>query len=98
MSDPLLSIRNHHNVSCGDPPIIANDPGTYVGYFENPFGEQWIFTYNRPTKMAELRSGDTGWNRCFKVHDGIVVDLILSKAELVWLMACWSAATGERIQ
>lgn len=25
----------------------------YVGYFENPHGEQWIFTYNRETKRAE---------------------------------------------
>ncbi len=98
MYEPLLKIGNHHHASCGDPPIISDDPDTYIGYFENPFGEQWVFTYNRATKDAELRGGDTGWNHCFKVQDGAVADLILDKAELVWLMACWSAATGERIQ
>src|SRR5262245_33511329 len=36
MSEPLLSIRNHHAPACGDPPIVrADDTALYVGYFEN---------------------------------------------------------------
>jgi hypothetical protein len=33
MPDPLLTIRNHHSASCGDPPIIAAEgSNTYIGY------------------------------------------------------------------
>ena len=40
MSDPLLTIRNHHSPSCGDPPIVNEDGrNTYIGYFENQHGE-----------------------------------------------------------
>lgn len=63
MSDPLLRIRNHHTPSCGDPPIVrGDDPSVYIGYFENPYGEQWIFTYDRKLQRGELRGGDVGWN------------------------------------
>lgn len=51
MTEPLLRLRNNHSVACGDPPIINSEaPDMYVGYFENPFGEQWVFTY-----IAQLR-------------------------------------------
>lgn len=50
MSEPLLKIRNHHALVSGDPPIIEDSkPNQYIGYFENMFGEQWIFTRDRPT-------------------------------------------------
>ena len=45
MSEPLLTIRNHHSPTCGDPPIVnEEDRDTYIGYFENQHGEQWVFT------------------------------------------------------
>lgn len=76
MSEPLLQIRNHHAVGCGDPPIVAgNDPNVYIGYFENAVGEQWIFTFDRRTKKAELRGGDAGWNSVFEVQDGVPTGL-----------------------
>jgi hypothetical protein len=57
MSEPLLSIGNHHTPACGDPPIIRDDdPDVYHGYFENCYGEQWVFLYHRTTKKAELRA------------------------------------------
>ena len=96
MSEPLLRIRNHHVAACGDPPIVSgDDPAVYIGYFENPHGEQWIFTYHRQTKMAELRGGDAGWNNAFEVQAGKVAGLILGRDEVTWLAACWHAATGE---
>ena len=50
MSDPLLKIANHHTAACGDPPIVdGSAENCYVGYFENPYGEQWIFTLDRGT-------------------------------------------------
>ncbi len=71
MSDPLLTIRNHHAVACGDPPIITSESGNqYIGYFENPFGEQWVFTLDRESGKAVLRGGDVGWNTEHEVVDG----------------------------
>lgn len=96
MSEPLRRIRNHHAAACGDPPIIhGDDPAVYIGYFENPHGEQWVFTYHRETKRAELQGGDTGWNKCLDVEDGTVEGLNLGQAEAMWLEACWRAATGK---
>ena len=95
MSEPLLRIPNHHTAACGDPPIVnGDDPAVYVGYFENPFGEQWIFTYNRKTRTAELRGGDAGWNTAVTVENGRVEGVIFGQVELLWLLACWRAATG----
>jgi hypothetical protein len=92
MSEPLLRIRNHHSLNCGDPPIVdGDDPHIYIGYFENPFGEQWIFTYNRETEAAELRGGDIGWNTVIPVRNGVVQDVVLGEAEKSWLHACIAA-------
>ncbi len=96
VSDPLLRIRNHHSVACGDPPIInGDDPNVYLGYFENAFGEQWVFSFDRATKNAELRGGDIGWNTMHEVSDGEVEALVLGPAEAAWLQACWKSATGR---
>ena len=96
MSDPLLKIANHHAAACGDPPIIdASADNCYVGYFENPYGEQWIFTLDRATGKATLRGGDVGWNMQFDVTNGTVADLTLGHEEQLWLQACWSAARKQ---
>ncbi|TWT66687.1 hypothetical protein [Allorhodopirellula solitaria] len=89
MSAPLLTIRNHHAAGCGDPPIIdGTGRGQYVGYFENQFGEQWIFTRNRRTGTATLRGGDMGWNTAVDVTDGTVEQLVLGESESLWLQSC----------
>ena len=96
MANPLLQISNRHDAGCGEPPIIdGDDPSLYVGYFENPFGEQWIFTYHRATTKCELRGGDVGWNAGFEVVNGTVHGITLGQAEAQWLSACWQAATGK---
>ncbi|QDU98825.1 hypothetical protein [Lignipirellula cremea] len=92
MSDPLLTIRNHHSAACGDPPIVTKDASsTYIGYFENQHGEQWILTCNRATGEAKLRGGDTGWNKPWPVADGKVDGLNLNREEQLWLEACLAA-------
>lgn len=98
MSDPLLQIPNHHTAACGDPPIVDGTDDCYVGYFENPYGEQWIFTLDRTTGKATLRGGDVGWNTKFDVLDGTVADLILGPEERLWLQACWSAAQKQAVR
>jgi hypothetical protein len=96
MSEPLLRIRNRHGAGCGEPPIInSDDLHLYIGYFENRYGEQWVFTYDRKTLKSELRGGDCGWNTAYSVVDGKVADLILDTGEAAWLQACWIAATGS---
>ncbi len=89
MSDPLLSIRNHHAPYCGDPPIVDECSGdVYIGYFANSQGEQWIFTRNRVTGEATLRGGDIAWNTVHNVIDGQVPGLMLNAEEQLWLQAC----------
>ena len=56
----LLEIDNVHVTDCGPPPSLdATDK--YVGYFENPHGEQWVFIGDRstapPKSVAEMLAG-----------------------------------------
>jgi hypothetical protein len=96
MSEPLLRIRNHHIPASGDPPIVDGEAGNnYIGYFENPYGEQWVFTFDRETGTAILRGGDVGWNEQFDVTDGNTGDLILGREEQLWLQACLLASQQQ---
>ncbi|MFN5101221.1 MAG: hypothetical protein ACK5GJ_00340 [Planctomycetota bacterium] len=93
MSNPVLKIRNHHALVSGDPPIIDDSkPEQYIGYFENLFGEQWIFTCDRATGKATLRGGDIGWNKAIDVSDGSPGDLALNATEAQWLECCLAAS------
>ena len=48
MHEPFFAMRNIHGSDAGEPPICLNDgAGKYYGYFENFFGEQWVFVYDR---------------------------------------------------
>jgi hypothetical protein len=93
----LLEVRNHHMSQAGTPPRISDaDPNQYIGYFENRYGEQAVFVFNRTTQSAILNLGDAGWRTDYTVIDGVAPDLVLDEAELQWLRACWQAATGKR--
>ena len=93
MSRPILTIYNQHVAECGTPPSLSNEaPDLYLGYFENPDGEQWVFTFNRTTREATLRGGDVGWDEQHTVKGGRVGDLILGQEEVAWLQACLKAA------
>lgn len=95
MAKPILTIYNRHSSTCGSPPPMSNEgSGLYMGYFENRYREQWLFTYNRETREARLRGGDIGWEDEREVRDGRVDDLILGTEEATWLQACWKAATA----
>jgi hypothetical protein len=96
MPEMLLTIPNRHN----DPaPRWEARPGDgrYYGYFENAFGEQWVFVYDMNAERGVLSGGDLGWDGERRVQDdGQVPGLILNELERMWLRACWSAATAGR--
>ena len=56
--------HNNHDERCGLPPRLRNtdNPGLYYGYFENRYGEQFVFTFDRVTKASTVSGGDLSWN------------------------------------
>ena len=96
MPEPLVRIPNRHPPSCGRaPPVAGDDPDVYVGYFEGPQGDQWVFTYDRRTGAGRLSGGDVGWATSHVVTTGQASGLALSAPESAWLEACWRAATAD---
>ena len=94
---PLVQVRNHHSAECGTPPHIDDlHPNQYLGYFENQYGEQAIFVYDRDSSQAVLYLGDAGWQTPHAVVGGAVPDLVLSETERLWVRACWQAAAANR--
>lgn len=88
----VLTIPNKHIVSCGVPPnLVASDH--YTAYFENDYGEQLVFTYDRAEHKGTLWHGDWGWKQSLEVHAGLVPDMILSDEEKRWLSLVWEVAT-----
>src|SRR4051794_31084270 len=59
----VFAAHNNHDERCGRPPRLRNadNPGLYYGYFENRFGEQFVFTFDRVTGTGMVSGGDLGW-------------------------------------
>jgi hypothetical protein len=59
----VFAAHNTHDERCGPPPRLRNtdNPGLYHGYFENRYGEQFIFTFDRATGTGTISGGDLGW-------------------------------------
>lgn len=92
----IFQAVNHHGISCGEPPYLtSSDAKQYAGYFQNEYGEQALFTYDRQTKQATLWVGDNGWDHPITITDPLKPDVMLNQAELLWLQACWRAATFD---
>jgi len=60
----VFAAHNTHHERCGPPPRLRNtaDPGLYHGYFENRYGEQFVFTFDWATKSGMVSGGDLGWD------------------------------------
>jgi len=94
---PLFCVRNHHIAASGPPPYIDDRSSSqYLGYFENHYGEQAVFVYDRDSNQAVLYLGDAGWETSHIVIDGAAPDLVLSEVERLWVRACWQAAAANR--
>lgn len=94
--EPLLKIRNHHAASGGEPPDFdAMLSRCYLGYFENRYGEQWIFLMDQETGKSSLYGGNLGWDKEIEVINGRVRDIHLGQPEQLWLRGCWAAARQQ---
>jgi hypothetical protein len=94
----IFEAFNRHGVTEGLPPHISTDvSGNYYGYYENEYGEQFIFVYERAGGKGTLWLGDNGWETPEPVIDGHAPNIVLSKPELMWLLSCWLSATGTTI-
>ena len=65
MGEDSLALHNQHSASCGHLPEWAvNRPlGTYFGYYENEYGEQWLMVAS--VERVRLAGGDCGWDSTF---------------------------------
>jgi len=89
----IFTAYNHHTPECGTPPHLDSlMERRYVGYFENEYGEQWIFVYDSERAEATLYGGDIGWEEphTFKTLDQL--SIVFNEPEKLWLTACWNAA------
>jgi hypothetical protein len=59
----VFAAHNHHDERCGPPPRLRNTDNLalYYGYFENRYGEQFVFTFDRTTGTGTVSGGDPGW-------------------------------------
>ncbi len=97
----LLEIDNLHGGDCDVPPSI-DAAEKYVGYFENCYGEQWVFVGDRKIGEAVVRGGDAGWATEYRVSlkRPCPADLVLEDAEKQWIITCFMAmsnATHEAV-
>ena len=60
----VFAAYNTHSERCGRPPRLRNTDnlGLYYGYFENRYGEQFVFTFDRGTGAGTVSGGDLGWD------------------------------------
>lgn len=88
----LAVIPNFHKTFVAQ--YLVKPNSTYFGYFENCYGEQWVFTYDPETDKAVLSGGDVSWKeyQVYYLGNAAHVDLVLNREEYAWLQACWNSA------
>lgn len=92
---PVMTALDHHPDSAPLASTVVADDGTYVGYFEDEFGCQALFTYPRFRGPGTLRIGQRGWEREYPVDGGQANGVTLSRTAARWLRSCWAEAIGE---
>ncbi|MGO9464350.1 MAG: hypothetical protein ACLQIB_52680 [Isosphaeraceae bacterium] len=60
----VFAAQNIHSEPCGLPPRVRNADNLelYYGYFENGYGEQFVFTFDSTTGRGTVLGGDLGWD------------------------------------
>ena len=87
--------HNNHVADCGQPPQVSQSGKNYYGYFENEFGEQFVFEYDFDAHRGRLWAGDAGWEQPVIVTES-KCPMILGNDERAWLSACWQAVAPRR--
>jgi hypothetical protein len=96
LEDELLRVSNHRTKAA---PAIEEQPGRYLGYFENKFGEQLVFMHDDGELDATVFHSDIDWEpRRVRDASGLpdVGDLVLNDEEHAFLRACWLATAWRR--
>src|SRR3954468_4540134 len=80
----VFAAHNHHDPRCGWPPRVRNtdNPGLYYGYFENRYGEQFVFTFDRATGTGTVSGGDLGWGDPKVFTRGLLDEALRSTQDL----------------
>jgi hypothetical protein len=80
----VFAATNTHHERCGAPPRVRNsdNPGLYYGYFENRYGEQFIFTFDRGTGTGMVSGGDLGWGDSKAFTLGLLDEALRSTRDL----------------
>lgn len=74
----IFAAHNNHDPRCGLPPHVRNtdNPEMYHGYFENRYGEQFIFTFDRATQIGTVSGGDLGWDDPKELTLGLLNEIL----------------------
>ena len=80
----VFAAHNNHDPRCGWPPRVRNtdNPGLYYGYFENRYGEQFVFTFDRATGTGTVSGGDLGWGDPQAFTRGLLDEALRSTQDL----------------
>jgi hypothetical protein len=80
----VFSAHNTHHERCGAPPRLRNtdNPRLYYGYFENRYGEQFIFTFDRAAGTGVVSGGDLGWGEPQTFTRGLLDEALRSTRDL----------------
>jgi hypothetical protein len=80
----VFAAYNTHDERCGLPPRLCNtdNPGLYYGYFENRYGEQFVFTFDRTTGTGMVSGGDLGWDDPKAFTLGLLDEVLRSTQDL----------------
>ena len=80
----VFAAHNNHDERCGRPPQLRNTDnlGLYYGYFENRYGEQFVFTFDRTTGTGTVSGGDPGWGDPKPFSLGLLDEALRSTEDL----------------
>ena len=80
----VFAAYNTYHERCGRPPRLRNtdNVGLYYGYFENRYGEQFVFTFDRATGTGTVSGGDLGWGDPQAFTRGLLDEALRSTEDL----------------
>jgi len=78
----MLTIRNKHKEAM---PEVEGKDILYLSYFENEYGDQFIYFVDKD-KKENILIGEQGWKQ-YKASERV-----LSHSESVWIDACRDAS------